>query len=84
MGMFDETANVHYRLSFANQGKQTLFSVCRKQTEVYRFCLLFAENKRKFVDEQIARQRLGQHWFITKYIAALIYRDCCTLCTRVL
>jgi hypothetical protein len=24
------------------------------------------------VDEQVARQRLGQHWFITEYIAAYI------------
>jgi hypothetical protein len=24
------------------------------------------------VDEQIARQRLGQHWFITEYIAVYI------------
>ncbi len=27
------------------------------------------------MDEQIAIQRLGQHWFITVYIA-VIYKDC--------
>jgi hypothetical protein len=37
MGTFAETAIVDYRLSFANQGKQT---------SVFRF--LFVENKRKF------------------------------------
>jgi hypothetical protein len=26
----------------------------------------------RIVDEQVARQRLGQHWFITVYIAAYI------------
>jgi hypothetical protein len=31
MGMFAETANVDYRLSFADQGKQT-FVFCLQQT----------------------------------------------------
>jgi hypothetical protein len=31
---FAETANVNYRLSFADQGKKLPFSVCKKQTEV--------------------------------------------------
>jgi hypothetical protein len=36
MGTFAETAIIDYRLSFAAQGKQTLFSdsVCSKQTNV--------------------------------------------------
>jgi hypothetical protein len=49
MGIFAETAKVNYRLSFADQGKQTsifrftfvenkqMFSVCSKQTEVAVF-----------------------------------------------
>jgi hypothetical protein len=51
MGTFAETANYHYRLSFADQGKQTsvfhlqktnrsvplLFSVCSKQIGVAVF-----------------------------------------------
>jgi hypothetical protein len=35
MGTFAETAIVHYRLSFANQGKQTSISLCSKQTKVF-------------------------------------------------
>jgi hypothetical protein len=54
MGRFDETAIVDYRLSFADQGKQTSVfrfrfqktnrslpfsvSVCRKQTKIVVFC----------------------------------------------
>jgi hypothetical protein len=53
MGTFAERANVDYRLSFSNQGKQTsvsafhlqetnrglpfLFAICNKQTEVAVF-----------------------------------------------
>jgi hypothetical protein len=47
MGTFAETAIVDYRLSFADQGKQTSVSVCSKQTEVCRFRFPFVENKRK-------------------------------------
>jgi hypothetical protein len=41
MGKFAETAILDYRLSFADHGKQTSFSVsvCSKQTEVNRFRL---------------------------------------------
>jgi hypothetical protein len=47
MGMFDETAIVDYRLSFADQGNTLPFSVffCSKQTEVRLFRFPFAENK---------------------------------------
>ncbi len=48
------------------------FPFAEKQTEVCRFCFLFAANLQKFADEQIARQLVGQHWFITEYIAACI------------
>jgi hypothetical protein len=40
MGMFAETANVNFFLSFAGQGKQTYF-----------FCFSNAENKRKQTTE---------------------------------
>jgi hypothetical protein len=38
MGTFAETANVDYRLSFANQGKQTSipFPFCSKPTDHYQ------------------------------------------------
>jgi hypothetical protein len=35
------------------------------------------------VDEQVARQRLGKHWFITEYIAAYRQGLYSTLCTGV-
>jgi hypothetical protein len=49
MGTFAKTAIVDYHLSFANQGKQTLFSVSvgSKQTEVCHFRFPFAANKWK-------------------------------------
>jgi hypothetical protein len=37
MDTFAETANVDYRLSFADQGNKLPFSVCSKQTEVAVF-----------------------------------------------
>ncbi len=39
------TAYVDYRLSFADQGKQTSISACSKQTEVCHFSFPFAANK---------------------------------------
>jgi hypothetical protein len=45
MGTFAETANVDYRLLFADQGNNFPFSVCRKQMEVCHFRFLFAANK---------------------------------------
>jgi hypothetical protein len=47
MGTFAETAFVDYRVSFADQGKQTSVSVGSKQTEVCRFRFPFAANKQK-------------------------------------
>jgi hypothetical protein len=38
MGTFAVTANVNYRLSFADQGEQTSVFLCRKQTEVCCLC----------------------------------------------
>jgi hypothetical protein len=48
MGTFAETEKVDYRLSFADQGKQTFVSVsvCTKRTEVCCFRFPFAINKR--------------------------------------
>jgi hypothetical protein len=40
--------HVDYHLSFADQEKKLLFSVCRKQTKVCHFCFLFAANECKF------------------------------------
>jgi hypothetical protein len=40
MGTFAETVNVDYRLSFAGQGKQFPFSVCRKQVCRFPFSIL--------------------------------------------
>jgi hypothetical protein len=44
MGMFAETSNVDYHLSFADQGRQTFvfhfpfpFSICSKQKEIAIF-----------------------------------------------
>jgi hypothetical protein len=50
MGTLAGTVIIDYRLSFADQGKQTTnpVSICIKQTEVYRFCFPFAANKQKF------------------------------------
>jgi hypothetical protein len=47
MGTYAETAIVDYRLSFADQEKQTFVSICSKQIEVCRFRFPFAENRRK-------------------------------------
>jgi hypothetical protein len=46
--MCAETTNVDDRLSFADQGKTSVFRFCRrKQTEVDHFRLPFAAKKRK-------------------------------------
>jgi hypothetical protein len=49
MGTFAETSIVDYRLSFADQGKQSsVFRFClHQQTEVCRFRFPVAESKRK-------------------------------------
>jgi hypothetical protein len=61
MGTFAETANVDYRLSFANPGKQT--SV---------FSFPFAENRRKFAVFVSCLQQMKVPYFISsvfrKYI----------------
>jgi hypothetical protein len=43
MGTFAGTAN-NYRLSFADQGKQTSLFHLQKGTDVCRFCFPFAAN----------------------------------------
>jgi hypothetical protein len=45
--MFAETAIFYYRFSFVDQGNKRPFSISvrNKQTEVYHFRFLFAENK---------------------------------------
>jgi hypothetical protein len=47
MGTFAETAIVDYRLSFANEGKQTsvFYFRLQQQTEVCQCCLRFGANK---------------------------------------
>jgi hypothetical protein len=54
MGSLAETANVDYRLSFADQGKQT--SVCREQSAVSFFRLSFAHLLIKKTTEVICLQ----------------------------
>ncbi len=61
MDTFAETAIFDHRLSFANQEKQTSFSVCSTQTEVAvfcQFCFLFAEF-RKHEDMDMETWRHG-------------------------
>jgi hypothetical protein len=51
MGSLAEAAIVNYRLSFADQGKQTSIFRFRlqQQKEVCCFCFPFSSNKRKFL-----------------------------------
>jgi hypothetical protein len=49
MGMFAETVIVDYRLSFADQGKQTYIFSLHQKMEVCHFHFLFAANKWKFL-----------------------------------
>jgi hypothetical protein len=37
MGMFAETGNINYRLSFADQGQKTYISSCSEDTAVFVF-----------------------------------------------
>jgi hypothetical protein len=37
---------------------------------VYMYIYVYCVNIKHVVDAQVARQRLGQHWFITECIAA--------------
>ncbi len=72
--MFAERAIIDYRLSFADKGKLTLFSVpvCRKQTEDCCFCFPFVAKKWKlpFFASSFFSVSI---YYITVYIYIYIY-----------